>query len=424
MKPLGIYIHIPFCVRKCGYCDFLSMPAGPDMHGRYTEALLREINGCEGKFRFDAGEYDVRTVYIGGGTPSVTDPLHIKRIIRSLEKVFGFGQINEKGNLNGDRNGSRPEYPEKDIEVTIEVNPGTVTREKLAVYRQSGINRLSIGLQSVDDRELKALGRIHSYSDFERTYYAAREAGFENINVDIMTAIPYQTMESLEKTIDTLAGLDTPPEHISAYSLILEEGTPFYEKYAEKSGDETENENEGDRIRLPGEDEERAMYHFAVEHLAKYGYSRYEISNFARPGHESRHNTSYWTGTDYLGLGAGASSLINNVRFRNEAETEGYMCDPATTDRFSEEVRLGRSDRIAEFMFLGLRMSRGISEDEFLSRFGITVDGCFGSVLTKLIRDGLIKRNEGNISLTEDGVDYGNYVFSRFLEPATDDRSA
>ena len=417
MKPLGIYIHIPFCVRKCGYCDFLSMPAGPDMHGRYTEALLREINGCEGKFRFDAGEYDVRTVYIGGGTPSVIDPKHIKRIIRSLEKVFGFGQINEKGNLNGDRNGSRPEYPEKDIEVTIEVNPGTVTREKLAVYRQSGINRLSIGLQSVDDRELKALGRIHSYSDFERTYYAAREAGFENINVDIMTAIPYQTMESLEKTIDTLAGLDTPPEHISAYSLILEEGTPFYEKYAEKSGDETENENEGDRIRLPGEDEERAMYHFAVGHLAKYGYSRYEISNFALPGYESRHNTAYWRRRDYIGFGLAAASCVNGVRYQNTIRIDEYINGPGLDDRFEEVTVLKPEDEMSEFMFLGLRMCEGVRAGDFLREFDKELTDVYGREIQRLVKEGLLA-HDGTMDryyLTDKGIDYGNYAFSQFV---------
>ena len=420
MKPLGIYIHIPFCVKKCGYCDFLSMPAGEDIHEKYIEALIKEISGCEKKFGFDAGEYDVRTVYIGGGTPSVIDPAHIKRILRALEEVFGNRQSNPNGNMTGSRDESIPGNHKKDTEVTIEVNPGTVTGEKLDIYREVGINRLSIGLQSADDRELKALGRIHCYSDFERTYHAARETGFDNINVDIMTAIPYQTVESLRKTIDTVVGLDPPPEHISAYSLILEEGTPFYEKYTVKSPDETdEGCKEEKKTYLPGEDEERAMYHFAVEHLALYGYLRYEISNFARPGYESRHNTSYWTGTDYLGLGLGASSLINSVRFRNTTETEGYMSAPASRDRFAEEIRLGLSDRIEEFMFLGLRMNRGISEDEFAGKYGLTVDECFGSILTKLIRDGLIERSKGRIRLTEKGVDYGNYVFSRFLEPDT-----
>jgi oxygen-independent coproporphyrinogen-3 oxidase len=201
-----------------------------------------------------------------------------------------------------------------------------------------------------------------------------------------------------------VAGLNPPPEHISAYSLILEEGTPFYNKYA------------------VNQDEERAMYHFAVEHLAQYGYHRYEISNFARPGYESRHNSSYWTGTDYLGLGVGASSLIDNVRYRNTTEMEEYMNDPVSSRGFDEELRLGLSDRIEEFMFLGLRMSSGISEDEFIRRFGRTVDECFGNVLEKLIGDGLIDRNRGRIRLTEEGIDYGNYVFSRFLEPDISDQ--
>ncbi|MCR5602316.1 MAG: radical SAM protein [Lachnospiraceae bacterium] len=432
MKALGIYIHIPFCVKKCGYCDFQSMPAGPDMHRRYIEALINEIRGCETKFGFSAGEYEVRTIYIGGGTPSVIEPAYIKNILETVEEVFGYRDLTDAP------------------EITIEVNPGTVTEEKLAVYREAGINRLSIGLQSADDKELKALGRIHSYSDFEKTYHAAREAGFDNINVDIMTAIPYQTMESLRRTIDTVAGLNTTPEHISAYSLILEEGTPFYEKYAvnQDNGDEAggdrgynkgsykaEEQNiaeyglrskqqtgTGDGMNLPGEDEEREMYHFAVERLAQYGYHRYEISNFARPGYESRHNSSYWTGTDYLGLGVGASSLIDNVRYRNTTQMKEYMNAPVSSLGFDEELRLGLSDRMEEFMFLGLRMSSGISEDEFVRRFGRTVDESFGNVLEKLIVDGLIERNGGRIRLTEEGIDYGNYVFSRFLEPDISDQ--
>ena len=388
MEPLGLYIHIPFCVRKCGYCDFLSFQTDADAHKRYIEALKDEIQGCMDKFGFDTGGYEVNTVYIGGGTPSVIRAEYIEEILDDIRRVFG-------------------QCISENAEITLELNPGTVSGEELAVYRRAGINRLSIGLQSADEKELEALGRIHGYADFEQTYTEARRAGFENVNVDIMTAIPCQTMESLRNTIDTVASLDPPPEHISAYSLILEEGTPFYEKYS-SMGEKHEDV-------LPGEDEERAMYHYTVECLENYGYHRYEISNFARPGFESRHNSAYWRRTEYIGFGLGASSFINDTRYRNTADMGKYLERPVSNGLFEEKIRLSTEDKMEEFMFLGLRMSKGISEAEFGECFGVSVRQCYGEELDRLIADALIKIESGRIRLTEKGVDYGNYVFSRFI---------
>ena len=241
-----------------------------------------------------------------------------------------------------------------------------------------------------------------------------------------------QTMETLRNTIDTVAGLNPPPEHISAYSLILEEGTPFYEKYAGNGDDDIHDdrlnyiddpESEIKKDVLCSEDEERAMYHYTVERLAEYGYHRYEISNFARPGYESRHNTSYWKRTDYLGLGLGASSLINNVRFRNTTDIKEYMSAPTSGELFNETLKLNVSDQMEEFMFLGLRMSRGVSEHEFMECFGSSVDKHYNRILNRLVSDGLIEREVGHIRLTGKGVDYGNYVFSCFLEPDDTDEN-
>ncbi|MCR5357710.1 MAG: radical SAM family heme chaperone HemW [Lachnospiraceae bacterium] len=381
MRPLGIYIHVPFCVRKCGYCDFLSMPSGKEGMDDYIFALIEEIKGYGEKYKCEGSEYEVKSVYIGGGTPSLLLPDAVGRVMDSLHETFAFA--NDKG-----------------VEVTLESNPGTVTMASLNGYVKCGINRLSIGLQSANDNELKTLGRIHDSAAFFKAFDMAVDAGFENINVDIMTAIPGQTLNSLENTLKTVTGLGCT--HISAYSLILEEGTPFYEKYSSKEG-------------LPDEDEEREMYHFTVSYLERRGYLRYEISNFSLPGYESRHNTAYWERDDYIGFGLGASSLIKDTRYKNTAIMKEYIMSPLSRDIFSEQITLSGRDRMAEYMFLGLRMSRGVSEDGFKKEFLTGIDGIYKNELDALKRDGLILRDSGRIKLTEKGIDYGNYVFSRFL---------
>ena len=392
-KPLGIYVHIPFCVKKCDYCDFVSFPlgkSGDTSHDSraYIDALIKEIRGYKDKFGCKDTEYEVKTVYIGGGTPSVLAPSFIVRIFDCIREVF---DINDKA------------------EMTIEVNPGTVDDEKLKVYREAGINRLSMGLQSADDNELKELGRIHDLADFLRSYESASAAGFDNINVDIMTAIPLQTMDSLKVTLDTVTSLMPQPKHISTYSLILEEGTLFYEKYVTRKMSSCPI--------LPDEDLERAMYHFAVGHLKDHGYERYEISNFAIPGYESRHNSAYWRRRDYLGFGLAASSLVNEVRYRNTIKFNEYLKNPCSNELFEEETVLTQGDRMSEFMFLGLRMAEGVKAGDFAREFDSGITDVYGDEINRLIKDGLLfhDTSDDRYCLTDKGVDYGNYVFSRFV---------
>ena len=293
-KELELYVHIPFCVKKCAYCDFLSGPAGEAERSAYTEALLREIKGRREAYR----DYRVSTVFLGGGTPSVLTGEETARIFHALGESFDIS---------------------RDAEITMEVNPGTVTGEKAAAWRQCGVNRLSIGLQSADDRELEMLGRIHTFREFLDTWEILRKAGFCNVNVDLISAIPGQTEESWEHTLRTVAELG--PEHLSAYSLIIEEGTPFYEKYGSRDNDG----HTAGALPLPDEDTERQIYQMTGEILKTYGYHRYEVSNYAKQGYECRHNLGYWGRKQYLGLGLGAASLVEEQRFHNTADMRRYM---------------------------------------------------------------------------------------------------
>lgn len=402
---LGIYIHIPFCVRKCNYCDFLSAPASADIINDYVKALLIEIGACSGK----TDDYTVPTIFIGGGTPSVLDGEDIIRIMEQVHKVF---------KVDSDR-----------LEATIELNPGTVTRQKLTAYRKAGINRLSFGLQSVDNNELKLLGRIHSYEQFLDNYNAAREAGFGNINIDLMSGLPHQTLNSWEKSLKKTAALQ--PEHISAYSLIIEENTPFYELYS-KNGSAC--------CELPDEETDRAMYHLTRRFLSANGYNRYEISNYAKAGYESRHNSSYWTGAEYLGFGLGASSLLAEVRFSNLTDLKSYIAkcleyeagltsceikkesllteNPLLSDLIGlrqNQTRLSRDEKMEEFMFLGLRMQKGISKTEFKKRFNCDINSVYGDIILKHEKNGLLAADEDRIFLTEYGIDISNYVLSDFI---------
>lgn len=369
--PIGIYVHIPFCVRKCNYCDFLSFPATEDVQENYVNSLCKQIDATD-------EDRSVASVYFGGGTPSVLDPSEIRRILCKLDDRF---------------------FLSKDAEITIEVNPGTVTERHLSTYRSVGINRLSIGAQSCHDRELKLLGRIHTAADFFHTFRLARAEGFSNINVDIMTALPAQTEKTLQETLAMIAELD--PEHISAYSLILEENTPFHKRF---SGE--------DRFLLPDEKLERALYYMTRDFFVSRGYEHYEISNFAKPGFFSRHNVSYWKRSDYIGLGLGASSLKNGERIKNTPDLNVYLEDPLSVE---ERTALTPKDCMEEFFFLGLRMMQGVSESDFYACFGVDAMSVYGNVIAKLCYQGLLRREAGRIFLTDNGVDYGNYVFSSFL---------
>ena len=380
-RALELYIHIPFCARKCGYCDFLSARAIPGVRQKYVEQLIREISCQSAHYP----GYRVVSVYLGGGTPSLLEPGEILEVMTQVRACFEL---------------------EEGAEVTLEANPGTVTMEKLAAYRQGGINRLSIGLQSADDGELKNLGRIHTWAEFLKTYQRVRQGGFDNVNIDLMSALPGQTVESWKSTLKKVARLR--PEHISAYSLMIEEGTPFYERY------------HGHPELLPDEDQERDMYYLTGKFLREQGFERYEISNYARPGRECRHNVGYWTGVEYLGLGLGASSYIRGFRFRNEPDLETYcripMDSPQADDLLHQDVvRLTDREKMEEFMFLGLRMREGVSEEEFRKRFGVTIWDMYGEVLKKLEKNRLVILEDSKVRLSDFGIDISNYVLSEFL---------
>lgn len=379
-RELELYIHIPFCVKKCAYCDFLSGSANQDKVESYVEALIREIYAHQeiGK------ESLVTTIFFGGGTPSILEESQFERISGALQDVFAI------------KDGA---------EITIEANPGTVTKEKLATYRRCGVNRISFGLQSTENEELKLLGRIHTYEEFLESFQLAKDAGFENINVDLISAIPKQTVQSWEKTLTRI--LELEPEHISAYSLIVEEGTPFAKEYGRGCLGEKD---------LPSEEEEREIYQRTKELLEDAGYHRYEISNYAKEGKECQHNLGYWERKEYLGLGLGAASLINNTRYHNTENLEDYIRHAQQLEVIQKEIQiLSKTEQMEEFIFLGLRKMEGISELEFEKQFGNTIETSYGKQLARFLQEGLLERANGNIRLTERGIDVSNYIFAEFL---------
>lgn len=379
-KPLGIYVHLPFCIRKCNYCDFLSGPVDRGTIDRYMEALLLEIEAS----REHGNRFYVDTIFFGGGTPSIVPPEKIAAVMEKLREIFGF---------------------DENPEITIEANPGTLTEEKLKAYREAGINRLSIGLQSTEDDELKVLGRIHTYAEFLESFRTARRCGFTNINIDLMSALPGQTAESWAEALEKIAGLN--PEHISAYSLIIEEGTPFYAWFYE--------EKRKNLPALPSEEEERGMYGMTGEILKNHGYFRYEISNYAKAGFACRHNMGYWRRKDYLGIGVGAASLIDNMRFRNRDDIEYYIEHSSVPDSIQEErAKLTEREQMEEFMFLGLRTMEGISEKEFDRIFTKKFRDVYGETCIELGKKGLLEEGS-RIRLTEKGIDLSNYVLAQFL---------
>lgn len=377
-KELELYLHIPFCVSKCKYCDFLSAPSGEEQRQIYVERLCRRIRYWSDVIH-NYG-YEIVSIFVGGGTPSILTEAQITQVFEAVHESFPIRE---------------------DAEITLEMNPGTDVKDKLPVYRELGINRLSMGLQSADNEELKCLGRIHTYEDFRQVYQWAREAGFTNINVDLMSAIPGQTLESYEDTLRKVADLE--PEHISAYSLIIEEGTPFYERYGE--GRHAEE--------LPDEDIERQMYVRTGEILEDYGYHRYEISNYAKDGYECRHNLGYWDRKEYLGLGAGASSLMDHIRWK-EPDHIGPSTGLVLEER-EDFTRLRRKDEMEEFMFLGLRKINGVSEHDFYKSFRVSMDEIYKDSIENLIKEGLLVREEDRIRLTDRGIDLSNYALSQFL---------
>lgn len=397
-KELELYLHIPFCVRKCAYCDFLSGPSDGPLRQRYVDALIKEIKGYKDRFH-DACR--ITTIFIGGGTPSLLSEDQTEDIFQALHQTFRIDET---------------------AEITIEANPGTVTAQKLAAWKAAGINRLSIGLQSVNDAELKMLGRIHTYQDFLETYRAAREQGFDNINIDLISAVPGQTAESWKHTLLTAAGLE--PEHISAYSLIIEEGTPFYEYYGGHAEETVQTVSDPAGRQMPGlpdEDTERVIYELTARLLSEYGYQRYEISNYAKEGRACRHNLGYWERKEYLGIGLGASSLIGHQRYHHISDLETYIYNVSRNEDITEDTEeLSLSDEIEEFMFLGLRESAGVSAQKFREAFGKNMFDVYGKQLEKLINEGLLETKADAVRLTERGIDVSNTVFVEFLDPVTD----
>ncbi|MBQ8325756.1 MAG: oxygen-independent coproporphyrinogen III oxidase [Lachnospiraceae bacterium] len=373
-KPLSLYVHIPFCIKKCLYCDFLSFPLKSQTQNieNYVNQLCREIEYKNSQYSGE--EYRVISVFFGGGTPSSIDARYIEKILCKLRGVFSF---------------------DKDAEITIEVNPGTVDEDKLTTYYKAGINRLSFGLQSACDEELKTLGRIHNYDTFEKNFALARRVGFTNINVDLMSAIPNQTVASWEWNLNQIIRLN--PEHISAYSLIVEEGTPFYDM----------------ELKLPSEEDERAMYAMTGDKLLTAGYEQYEISNYGKPGFECKHNIVYWKRGDYLGFGISAASLVGNLRISNVTSMEDYLLGQYEDTETKELLSL--QEEMGEAMFLGLRMTEGVSEEAFVKRYGITITDQYPGVIEKYVRQGLLERRKGHIFLTKEGMNLANAVMCEFV---------
>lgn len=379
-KELELYIHIPFCVKKCSYCDFLSAPATEQTKEAYMAALFAEIVGRAKDYK----ERIVTSIFIGGGTPSLLSGDSIRQLMEHIREGFTLAP---------------------DAEITMEVNPGTVTAEKLTAFYAAGINRLSIGMQSAQEQELKILGRIHDFDGFCQVYREAVEAGFTNINVDVMSGLPGQTLASYKDTLEKVLQLEPMPQHISAYSLIVEEGTPFA-AMADRG-----------ELPLPEEDTERAMYEETIEVLAGYGFHRYEISNYALDGYECRHNVGYWIRRDYLGFGIGAASLIGNVRFQNGRDLNAYLAHPLACRE--EQQSLTTQEQMEETMFLGLRLIRGVSYPEFARCYGQTLEEVYGEVIARNVADGLLTVREDEtgrrLMLTGRGLDVSNYVMAQFL---------
>ncbi|MDO4266307.1 MAG: radical SAM family heme chaperone HemW [Eubacteriales bacterium] len=382
MKPeLELYIHIPFCAKKCSYCDFLSFCATAELQQKYMNQLIGEIEATSSI----CVPYEIRSVFIGGGTPSVLEPQYITAVMDAVQKRY---------------------YLAKDAEITIEVNPASTLRHKFSAYRRAGINRLSIGLQSADNGELRMLGRLHTYEEFLKAYQGARMEGFQNINIDLINCIPMQTMKTWKKTLRSVLMLK--PEHVSVYNLIVEPGTPFEEM--QKAG----------LLMLPGEEETAEIDAFTGEYLAKTGYERYEISNYARPGFACRHNLGYWTEVPYLGFGLGAASYYEGLRWSNTREMEEYLAADFRTRAGFEAIRKGmhslsKEEAMEEFMFLGLRMVKGVSETDFLMHFQQKIENVYGEVLRKYLSLSLMEHADGHYRLTPRGMDVSNIIMSDFL---------
>ena len=383
---MKLYIHIPFCMQKCLYCDFNSGTYDADVRRDYTKSLIREMEMYAPFF----SDSTFSTVYIGGGTPSWLETDLMEHILVSMHRCFSM---------------------DPEAEITMEVNPGTVTADFLSMIKRHGVDRLSIGLQSAIASELATLGRIHDFSRFLHTFELARRAGFYDINIDLMTGIPGQTLDSLSRTLTNVIRLK--PEHISCYSLMVEEGTPFYEKYS----DDVERQRRGEpTLYLPTDDEENALYALARQTLADAGFLQYEISNFAKDGFFCLHNIGYWRRVPYLGVGLSAASFYGEHRYTNESDIYRYI-DLIISGRkpVASDIQISRSDAMAEFMYLGLRMTDGVARADFNESFSMDIEAKYGMVIRELVNRGMLISSEGRIRLTDTGRDISNQVLCEFL---------
>jgi len=377
LKEIGLYLHIPFCKGKCYYCDFLSIVGDIDYINMYVKSLGDEIS----LYKDELSDYKIVTIYFGGGTPSI---LSIEQIDFIMNKIYANFSIGDN------------------IEISMEANPGTLTREKISYLKKANINRLSIGLQSSNDRLLNKIGRIHSLKDFHEQYHLCRELGFKNINIDLIYGLPDQSLTDWENTLKYVLSIE--PEHISPYSLKIEEGTEFYNLYKEN------------KLNLPDDEMDRKMYHLVAELLEGNGYKHYEISNFCKPGYECKHNLIYWHNNEYLGLGASSHSYIKKTRFSNTSDIEIYIkkiSENLLPIEFKE--RNTPKDEMFETIILGLRLMEGINIEGFKDRFGVSIFDLYGDKISKLKELGLLDIVDGFLRLTPFGIDVSNQVFVEFM---------
>ncbi len=371
---LGIYIHIPFCSKKCKYCDFASFDNQFDKEDRYIENLVKEIEF------FDKANYIVETVFIGGGTPSVLKEENILKLGQAIEK-FEFAD---------------------NLEFSVECNPCSITESKFKAFKSIGVNRISFGLQAYDDELLKIIGRVHNVSMFESAFNTARQVGFDNINVDIIFNLPSQNIESFRNTLEKVTALN--PEHISAYGLIIEEETPFYDMV------------ESGEIEMPDEDLDREMYELCEKFLGDKGYGKYEISNYSKDGKECKHNIKYWTRENYIGFGLNSHSMINNTRFCNSSKLDDYLKeDFYTTCCNQDKVEVTKKEKIEETLFLGLRLTSGVDIKKMENDFDINFFELYGDVIKKFEKEELLYIEDNVLKLTKNGVSLSIYVMSEFL---------
>ena len=375
---LGLYIHIPFCVRKCKYCDFNSFKLNIDEKKKYLSALSKEMELYKEKI----GQKEIDSIFVGGGTPSILNEEEIKILFDNINLNFKI---------------------KEDAEITMECNPGTLTLNKLKIMKKCGVNRLSIGLQAVQNHHLKYIGRIHTFEEFEKNYHEAKKVGFDNINIDLMYALPNQTKEDWMESLEKVVNLN--PTHISAYSLILEENTELFDMYERKE------------FKLLDEDTDIEMYEYTINYLKSHGYNQYEISNYAKKGFECKHNILYWKCENYVGIGTSASGFLDEIRYNNLCEIDKYEELILNGKKPIEwEEKLSIKDKIEESIFLGLRMNEGIKFKDFKNKYDFNFLEEYKNEIEKLTKLQLIDINETGMKLTQKGKEISNSVFVEFIK--------